>query len=123
YFIHAQDITGSYFVFNAGAAWHYGTTKTTVKSLPIQYLGTKSVVLTLRGTTIEPDGKALPNSEIQIFAKGDDAPTKTVQTDAAAKYTVSIEPGLEYKIVVKHEGYAKTTTNLPLLSNDKKNNG
>ncbi|MBV6493834.1 MAG: hypothetical protein LDLANPLL_01858 [Turneriella sp.] len=41
YFIHNQDQTGSFFLFNAGISWYYGKVEPETKPLPIRYIGGK----------------------------------------------------------------------------------
>ena len=120
YFMHAQDITGSYFVLNAGVAYYYGGATTEAKTLPIQYLGTKSVVMNLKGTVKEPDGDALPGSEIKVYVKGNNTVVKAATADDKGKYSVELDPGLDYVVEARKDGYVKSKVDVPLTSNDKK---
>lgn len=120
YMMHSQDITGQYFLFNIGAAWHYGSTPPEPKMLPITYLGAKSVTLILKGTVKEPDGDALSGATITLRAKGSTAIVKQVTANEKGQYSIDLEPGLDYTVEAARDGYAKSTLDLPMLSNDKK---
>lgn len=120
YFLHSQDVSGSYFIFNVGAAWHYGGTPQEAKFLPIQYLGSKSVVLNLKGTVKEPDGDALPGSQIIAFVKGTTTVQKETTADDKGKYSLELDPGLDYVVEARRDGYVKSKVELLLTSNDKK---
>ncbi len=120
YMMHAQDITGAYFIINGGVAWHYGMATGEAKTLPINYLGAKSVVLNLKGTVKEPDGDALPGSQIVVFLKGSTSIQKEATADEKGKYSLELDPGLDYVIEARKDGYVKSKVDLPLTSNDKK---
>ncbi|MBX3721514.1 MAG: OmpA family protein [Turneriella sp.] len=120
YMMHAQDITGSYFVLNGGVAWHYGMKTGDAKTLPIQYLGAKSVVLNLKGTVKEPDGDALPGSQVVAYLMGSTTVQKETTADDKGKYSLELDPGLDYVIEARKDGYVKSKIDLPLTSNDKK---
>jgi len=120
YFIHSQDITGQYFTFNLGAAWHYGQTLPEPKTIPITYLGNKSVNLNLKGFTKTPDGKPLAGAKILVRVKGSQTVQKEVTTDAKGAYTIELESGLDYEIDARKDSYAKASVELPLMQNDKK---
>lgn len=117
YFIHSQDISGQYFIFHAGAAWHYGITPTQPRMLPIQYLGAKSVVLKLKGTVKNPDATAIHGAQLKLRAKGSDAVVKESASDAKGAYSMEIEPGLDYILEAHKDGYANATVEIPLISN------
>jgi len=120
YLLHSQDISGQYFMFNVGAAWHYGVTPPDPKMIPIQYLGAKSVVLNLRGTVKNPDGSPIKGATLKLRAKGSAAVVKQVDTNEKGQYNMEIEPGLDYGIEVHKDGYANAMADLPLTTNDKK---
>lgn len=120
YMMHSQDVSGQYFLFNLGAAWHYGSTPPEPKMLPISYLGAKSVVLILKGTVKEPDGDALTGAMLTLRAKGSTAIVKQVTANDKGQYSLDLEPGLDYTVEATRDGYAKSTLDLPMLSNDKK---
>lgn len=120
YMMHSQDITGSYFVLNGGVAWHYGMKTGDAKTLPIQYLGAKSVVLNLKGTVKEPDGDPLPGSQVVAYLKGSTTVQKETTTDDKGKYSLELDPGLDYVVEARKDGYVKSKIDLPLTSNDKK---
>ncbi|MFZ5631169.1 MAG: OmpA family protein [Spirochaetota bacterium] len=120
YLMHSQDITGQYFMFNVGAAWHYGVTPPDPKMIPIQYLGVKSVVLNLKGTVKNPDSSPIQNATLKLRAKGSTAVVKQVDTNEKGQYAMEIEPGLDYAIEVHKDGYANANAELPLTTNDKK---
>ncbi|MBS0618396.1 MAG: OmpA family protein [Spirochaetes bacterium] len=120
YLMHAQDIVGSYFMFNAGAAWHYGVNPPEPKMLPIQYLGAKSVVLNLKGTVKNPDGTAINAATLKLTAKGSAVTVKEAPTNDKGQYAMELEPGLDYIVEAHKDGYAKAIVELPLVSNDKR---
>jgi outer membrane protein OmpA-like peptidoglycan-associated protein len=120
YMLHSQEITGQYFLFNVGVAWHYGVTPPEPKMIPIQYLGAKSVVLNLKGTVKKPDGTPIQNATLTLRAKGSSAIVKQVDTNEKGQYAIEIEPGLDYAIEVHKDAYATANAELPLTTNDKK---
>lgn len=120
YMMHSQDISGQYFMFNVGAAWHYGVNPPEPKMIPIQYLGSKSVVMNLKGTVRTPDGKVLAGATIKLKAKGSTAVVKQVDSNEKGTYAMEIEPGLDYTLEAHKDGYANANVELPLMSNDKK---
>jgi len=121
YLMHSQDITGQYFMFNAGAAWHYGQTPPDPKILPIQYLGNKSIVMNLKGIVRTPDGKTLTGATIKLFAKGSTSVVKQVDSNDKGAYAMEIEPGLDYILEAHKDAYSTVKVDLPMMSNDKKN--
>ncbi|AFM14729.1 OmpA family protein [Turneriella parva] len=120
YLNHSQDISGQYFMFNVGASWHYAVKPPEPKMIPIQYLGNKSVMLSLKGTVRTPDGKTLTGATIKLKAKGSTAVVKQVDSNDKGQYAMEIEPGLDYTLDAHKDGYANANVELPLMSNDKK---
>lgn len=120
YLLHSQDIAGQYFMFNVGAAWHYGVNPPEPKMIPIQYLGNKSIVMNLKGTVRTPDGKTLAGATIKLKAKGSTAVVKQVDSNDKGQYAMEVEPGLDYTLEAHKDAYANATVDLPLMSNDKK---
>lgn len=120
YLQHFETTSGSFFSFHLGAAQHFGIPKAEAKMLPITYLGSKSVMLTLKGSVREPDGDALAGAVITVRAKGSTAVVKQVTAGDKGQYSMEIEPGLDYEVEAVKEAYAKSTLEVPLLSNDKK---
>ncbi|MCX7633592.1 MAG: carboxypeptidase-like regulatory domain-containing protein [Turneriella sp.] len=120
YLFHAQDPSGQYISFNAGVVWHYGTKAPEPKILPIQYVGGKSVVLSLKGTVKKPDTTPVAGASLKLRAKGSPTVIRDVMSDEKGNYSMEVEPGLEYVIEVSKAGFANAQMELPLLTNDKK---
>ena len=120
YMMHAQDLTGSYFAFNAGASYWFGAPAGEPKMLPVHYIGQKSVALNLKGTVKEPDGDALAGAAIVVRAKGSTAVVKEVAAGDKGQFSVELEPGLEYEVQASKDGYVKSVLEISMLSNDKK---
>lgn len=120
YLLHAQDITGQYFMFNAGVAWHYGVTPPEPKMIPVQYVGAKSILLNLKGSVKKPDGTLIAGAVIKLRAKGSSTVIRDSNTNDKGQYTLEIEPGLDYTLEVHKDGFANANAELPLLTNDKK---
>lgn len=120
YLFHAQDISGQYFMFNVGASWHYGVTPPEPKMIPIQYLGNKSVLLNLKGNVKKPDGALIAGATIQLRAKGSSTVIRRADSNDKGQYTMEVEPGLDYTLEVRKDGYANANAELLLTTNDKK---